>query len=100
MQSTHSSQMQTIIRKSVFETNSSSCHSLCIKKGDVGKIVIPEGTLFNKKDGVLTFELGCYGFGSYNLPNFNKKFSYLMTYLLMSMNNAVKELGICFYCRS
>ena len=96
MQSTHSSQMQTIIRKSVFETNSSSCHSLCIKKGDVGKIVIPEGTLFNKKDGVLTFELGCYGFGSYNLPNFNKKFSYLMTYLLMSMSNAVKELEFVF----
>ena len=41
-------QMQTIIRKSVFETNSSSCHSLCIKKGDIGKIVIPEGTLFDK----------------------------------------------------
>ena len=96
MQSTHSSQMQTIIRKSVFETNSSSCHSLCIKKGDIGKIVIPEGTLFNKKDGVLTFELGCYGFGSYNLPNFNKKFSYLMTYLLMSMSNAVKELELVF----
>lgn len=96
MQSTHSSPMQTIIRKSVFETNSSSCHSLCIKKGDVGKIVIPEGTLFNKKDGVLTFELGCYGFGSYNLPNFNKKFSYLMTYLLMSMSNAVKDLEFVF----
>ena len=88
--------MQTIIRKSVFETNSSSCHSLCIKKGDIGKIVIPEGTLFNNKDGVLTFELGCYGFGSYNLPNFNKKFSYLMTYLLMSMSNAVKELELVF----
>lgn len=96
MQSTHSSPMQTIIRKSVFETNSSSCHSLCIKKGDIGKIVIPEGTLFNKKDGVLTFELGCYGFGSYNLPNFNKKFSYLMTYLLMSMSNAVKDLEFVF----
>ena len=96
MQSTNSSPMQTIIRKSVFETNSSSCHSLCIKKGDIGKIVIPEGTLFNKKDGVLTFELGCYGFGSYNLPNFNKKFSYLMTYLLMSMSNAVKELELVF----
>jgi len=96
MQSTHSSPMQTIIRKSVFETNSSSCHSLCIKKGDIGKIVIPESTLFNKKDGILTFELGCYGFGSYNLPNFNKKFSYLMTYLLMSMNNAVKELELVF----
>lgn len=96
MQSTHSSPMQTIIRKSVFETNSSSCHSLCIKKGDIGKIVIPEGTLFNKKDGVLTFELGCYDFGSYNLPNFNKKFSYLMTYLLMSMSNAVKDLEFVF----
>lgn len=96
MQNKYSSQMQTIIRKSVFETNSSSCHSLCIKKGDVGKIVIPEGTLFNKKDGVLTFELGCYGCGSYNLPNFNKKFSYLMTYLLMSMSNAVKELELVF----
>lgn len=96
MQNVHSPQMQTIIRKSVFETNSSSCHSLCIKKGDIGKIVIPEGTLFNNKDGVLTFELGCYGFGSYNLPNFNKKFSYLMTYLLMSMSNAVKELELVF----
>lgn len=96
MQSTHSSPMQTIIRKSVFETNSSSCHSLCIKKGNIGKIVIPEGTLFNKKDGVLTFELGCYGFGSYNLPNFNKKFSYLMTYLLMSMSNAMKDLEFVF----
>ena len=100
MQSTHSSPMQTIIRKSVFETNSSSCHSLCIKKGDIGKIVIPEGTLFNKKDGVLTFELGCYGFGSYNLPDFNKKFSYLMTYLLMCMSNtnanAVKDLELVF----
>ena len=81
-------QMQTIIRKSVFETNSSSCHSLCIKKGDIGKIVIPEGTLFDKKDGVLTFELGCYGFGSYNLLDFNNKFSYLMTYMLMCMSNA------------
>ena len=95
MQSTHSSQMQTIIRKSVFETNSSSCHSLCIKKGDSANIAIPTDVHFDK-DGVLTFELGCYGFGSYNLPNFNKKFSYLMTYLLMSMNNAVKELELVF----
>ena len=98
MQSTHSSPMQTIIRKSVFETNSSSCHSLCIKKGDIGKIVIPEGTLFDKKDGVLTFELGCYGFGSYNLLDFNNKFSYLMTYMLMFMSNAnaVKNLELVF----
>ena len=87
--------MQTIIRKSVFETNSSSCHSLCIKKGDSANIAIPTDVHFDK-DGVLTFELGCYGFGSYNLPNFNKKFSYLMTYLLMSMSNAVTDLEFVF----
>lgn len=95
MQSTHSSQMQTIIRKSVFETNSSSCHSLCIKKGDSANIAIPTDVHFDK-DGVLTFELGCYGFGNYNLPDFNKKISYLMTYLLMSMSNAVKDLELVF----
>ena len=90
-------QMQTIIRKSVFETNSSSCHSLCIKKGDSANIAIPNDVHFDK-DSVLTFELGCYGFGSYNLPNFNKKFSYLMTYLLMYMSNAnaVKDLELVF----
>lgn len=87
--------MQNIIRKSVFETNSSSCHSLCIKKGDSDNIVIPNDVHLDE-EGVLTFELGCYGFGNYNLPDFNKKFSYLMTYLLMSMSNAVKDLELVF----
>ena len=91
--------MQTIIRKSVFETNSSSCHSLCIKKGDSDNIVIPNDVHLDE-EGVLTFELGCYGFGNYNLPDFNKKFSYLMTYLLMSVSNAnknkVKDLELVF----
>lgn len=90
MQNTHSSQMQTIIRHGVFETNSSSCHSLCIKKGDSANIAIPTDVHFDK-DGVLTFELGCYGFGRYNLLDFNKKFSYLMTYLLMYVSNANKN---------
>ena len=91
--------MQTIIRKSVFETNSSSCHSLCIKKGDSDNIVIPNDVHLDE-EGVLTFELGCYGFGNYNLPDFNKKFSYLMTYMLMCMSNAnvnaVKNLELVF----
>ena len=70
---------------------------MCIKKGDSANIAIPTDVHFDK-DGVLTFELGCYGFGSYNLPNFNKKFSYLMTYLLMSMSNvnSVKNLEFVF----
>lgn len=91
--------MQNIIRKSVFETNSSSCHSLCIKKGDSDNIVIPNDVHLDE-EGVLTFELGCYGFGNYNLPDFNKKFSYLMTYMLMCMSNAnvnaVKNLELVF----
>lgn len=91
--------MQNIIRKSVFETNSSSCHSLCIKKGDNDNIVIPTDVHLDE-EGVLTFELGCYGFGNYNLPDFNKKFSYFMTYLLMSVSNAnknkVKDLELVF----
>lgn len=88
--------MQTIIRKSVFETNSSSCHSLCIKKIDSSNIAMPTDVHLDK-EGVLTFELGCYGFGSYNLPSFNKKFSYLMTYLLMCINkNVVEDLELVF----
>ena len=101
MQSIHSQQMQTIIRHGVFETNSSSFHSLCIKKGDSANIATPTDVHFDK-DGVLTFELDCYGFGSYNLYDFNKKFSYLMTYILMFIgntnknSNAVKDLELVF----
>ena len=66
----------TLHRKSVFETNSSSCHSLALKKTDVNKM----GTNYiMAKDGVLNFTTENYYTQTGFLKSFDEKLAYVMT---------------------
>lgn len=63
------------VRKNIFETNSSSTHSLVISKKDRGYDY--DGLII--KDGVLHISFGEYGWGPEILRTPNEKLSYLIT---------------------
>ena len=65
--------MKKQIRQGVFETNSSSTHSICIAK-DV-ELIIPKG---------LHFEFGEFGWNFDTLKSINQKASYLYTGLIVN----------------
>lgn len=98
--------MTTIIRHSVFETNSSSCHSLTIKKGILTDISV-NPSCFN--NGALKSYLKRYDWNQVDLTTFDEKLDYCLTYICCVIQNANKLeqfLSIihnvlpfeCFYC--
>lgn len=62
-----------VTRKSVFETNSSSAHTLCLTTDCRSKLDL------NIKDGVLTVELGEYGQQERRLTTPQEKLNYIFT---------------------
>lgn len=62
-----------VIRKSVFETNSSSAHTLCLTTDYRTKLDL------NIKDDVLTVELGEYGQQKRRLTTPQEKLNYIFT---------------------
>ena len=74
-----------ILRNSVFETNSSSCHSLALTKGENGERSLSK--LYTDyqldKNGNLYFNLGEYGWGFDVLSDFQSKLDYVMTYAII-----------------
>jgi len=69
----------TLHRKSVFETNSSSCHSLALKKTDVDSVNKMCTNYIMAKDGVLNFTTENYYTQTGFLKSFDEKLAYVMT---------------------
>lgn len=68
-----------LYRKSVFETNSSSCHSLALKKTDVDSVNKMYTNYIMAKDGVLNFTTENYYTQTGFLKSFDEKLAYVMT---------------------
>lgn len=64
------------IRKNVFETNSSSSHSLHVEPGDLVEAPLPQNVL---RSGVLTLEPGEYGWEWHRYYSMTDKANYLLT---------------------
>lgn len=69
----------TLHRKSVFETNSSSCHSLALKKTDVDSLNKMCTNYIMTQDGVLNFTTENYYTQTGFLKSFDEKLAYVMT---------------------
>lgn len=69
----------TLHRKSVFETNSSSCHSLALKKTDANSFDQMCTNYIMAKDGVLNFTTENYYTQTGFLKSFDEKLAYVMT---------------------
>lgn len=72
----------TLHRKSVFETNSSSCHSLALKKTDTDSFKQMYANYIMDKDGVLNFTTENYDNQAGLLKSFDEKLAYVMTLCL------------------
>ena len=72
----------TLYRKSVFETNSSSCHSLALKKTDTDSFKQMCANYIMDKDGVLNFTTENYDNQVGLLKSFDEKLAYVMTLCL------------------
>ena len=72
-----------ILRNSVFETNSSSCHSLALTKGDNGTLSKLYTDYQLDENGNLHFNVDCYGWEFDVLSNFQQKLAYVMTYAIL-----------------
>lgn len=91
--------MKKVIRHSVFETNSSSVHSIIFRKGSEGKHETPEG--YAKKwpaddDGNVFVKPDEYGWSGPVVEGIYQKISYLMTMMLDNFKwdwNAVRDDG-------
>lgn len=79
--------MTTIIRHATFETNSSSCHSLTIKKGILTDISV-NPSCFN--NGVLKSYIQRYDWNQMDLNTIDKKLDYCLTYICCVIQNANK----------
>lgn len=71
-----------LYRKSVFETNSSSCHSLALKKTDVDSLNQMCTNYIMTQDGVLNFTTENYYTQTGFLKSFDEKLAYVMTLCL------------------
>ena len=69
----------TLHRKSVFETNSSSCHSLALKKTDVDSLNKMCTNYIMTQDGILNFTTENYYTQTGFLKSFDEKLAYVMT---------------------
>lgn len=74
--------MNRMVRHSVFETNSSSCHSLALAKDGNGKLS-KMYTDYHLNNGDLVFSTGEYGWEFNILSTFGEKLDYIMTYVLL-----------------
>lgn len=68
-----------LYRKSVFETNSSSCHSLALKKTDMNSLNKMCTNYIMTQDGVLNFTTENYYTQTGFLKSFDEKLAYVMT---------------------
>lgn len=100
-----------IIRHGVFETNSSSCHSLALTKGKNGERSLSKLYTDYQLDenGNLHFNVGEYGWGVDVLSDFQSKLDYVMTYAirkgsyynfldLMKSLHDVTQFNKLYYC--
>lgn len=69
----------TLHRKSVFETNSSSCHSLALKKTDINSLNQMFTNYSMANNGVLNFTTENYYTQTGFLKSFDEKLAYVMT---------------------
>lgn len=69
----------TLHRKSIFETNSSSCHSLALKKTDVDSLNKMCTNYIMTQDGILNFTTENYYTQTGFLKSFDEKLAYVMT---------------------
>lgn len=76
------------IRSSVFETNSSSCHSLCFQKDIFNEFGISENSF---KTGILPITLRGYGWEWFRYYSVEGKLSYLLTAILCRMGKTHAE---------
>jgi len=70
--------MKKCIRRHVFETNSSSTHSVCISKGDIGNSYL----FVDDEDNKVHVSFGEFGWGYDTLTSQTEKLSYLCTMLM------------------
>jgi hypothetical protein len=80
------------VRRSVFETNSSSTHSVSIRKGDVRDSYLT----VNPDDNKVHVELGEYGWGYESLRSQSERLSYLCTMLMMTEARSIKAIEDIF----
>lgn len=71
-----------VIRKGIFETNSSSVHTLCIARQLTNTDNIPEREDLKEYDDVIVVTPGEYGWSGPNVSSFLEKVRYLMTMIL------------------
>lgn len=76
------------IRSSVFETNSSSCHSLCFQKDIFNEFGISETSF---KTGILPITLRGYGWEWFRYYSVEGKLSYLLTAVLCRIGKTYAE---------
>ena len=79
------------VRRGVFETNSSSTHSVSIRKGEVRDSYLT----VNPEDNKVHVEFGEYGWGYKSLRSQSERLSYLCTMLMMteaSRANSVDDI--------
>ena len=81
-----------VIRKSVFETNSSSTHSVCISGGDIS----PSCLIVDDEDNKIHVNFGEYGWGYDELTSQNERLSYLCTMLIETECNNIQSVDDIF----
>jgi len=74
--------MKTVVRKGIFETNSSSVHTLCIAGQFTNTDSIPEREDLKEYDDVIAVTPDEYGWSGPNVSGFLEKVRYLMTMIL------------------
>lgn len=80
------------IRRNVFETNSSSTHSVSIRKGDIGNSYLS----VNSEDNKVHISFGEYGWGYEKLDTQDERLSYLCTMLMMTEGRKVISVDEIF----
>jgi len=78
------------VRKSTFETNSSSCHSLVITDKEICKL--EEFNIPTNKDNKVIFKVGEYNWGLEELTEQEEKLTYLMTMVAGNWPNSIEEI--------
>jgi hypothetical protein len=76
------------IRQGVFETNSSSSHSVSIRKGNLN----PSELKVNSLDGKVSVNFGSFGWGPERLTEQHEKLSYLCTMLVATEGRRINSL--------
>lgn len=84
--------MSKVIRRGVFETNSSSSHSVSIQKGDISGSYLT----VNPEDNKVHVEFGEYGWGYDTLRSQSERLSYICTMLMMTEARRVASVEDVF----